>query len=69
MSAVAAAGQTYADVIEAKLDSQAQWLQVAHDRMVRANEDEYRAQLDNFRSERHRYFALYELARECGLRD
>jgi hypothetical protein len=69
MSAIAGVGQSCADIIEAKLDSQAQWLKVAHDRMVRASEDEYRGQLDNFRSERHRYFALYELARECGLRD
>lgn len=69
MSATASAGQSCEDLIEAKLESQASWLQLAHHRMVIASEDEYRGELDNYRSERHRYFALLELARECGLRD
>ena len=71
MSAIASAGQTYPDVIEAKLASQASWLKLAQDLLLACPEinDEYAARLANYRSEKQRYLALVELAQECGLRD
>ena len=71
MSGIASTGQTYEDVIEAKLESQASWLQLAHDLLmaVRETNDEYAARLVDYRSEKQRFLALAELARECGIID
>jgi len=72
MSAIAAAGQTYADVIEAKLESQLAWMRLAHQRLLACSEDddpiEYRWRVDDFYRQHHRYLALADLAHDCGLR-
>jgi len=70
MSAVATAGQTYEDVIEEKLYCEAAWVRQARNRLVAENHPLSRRDLvADYEYCQHRYQALAELARECGIID
>jgi hypothetical protein len=69
MSAVAAAGQTCADVIAARLDSERVWLQHAQERYLATHGDDsdYAARKAAYQVAWQRWLVLAELARDCGL--
>jgi hypothetical protein len=77
MSAVAAAGQSCADVIAARLDSERVWLQHAQDRYLATHgdgdgdgdDDDYAARKAAYQVAWQRWLVLAELARDCGLVD
>jgi hypothetical protein len=71
MSAVAAAGQTYADTILRALDSERVWLQQAQERYLGtlAQEETYRERKTAYQIAWQRWLVLAELARDCGIID
>jgi len=71
MSAIAAAGQSCADVIAARLDSERVWLQQAQDRYLATSGDDgdYQARKAAYQVAWQRWLVLAELARDCGIID
>jgi len=71
MSAVAAAGQSCADVIAARLDSERVWLQQAQERYLatHGDDDDDATRKADYSLAYQRWLVLAELARDCGIVD